>query len=292
MKKDLKTEKAFEFFTKNIGKEFTISQLRDYSGWSEATIKTYLTKKWYSFTQKIGKDKFIMHDFDKFNLEGFKALQTQVVSYYTPVEKTPEFDYDVTLSFAGEDRRYVEEVAHYLRELGIKVFYDKYYEADLWGKNLYTHLDEIYQNTSKYCIIFVSKFYRDKVWTNHERESAQARAFGQKAEYILPVKFDDTVIPGIRPTIGYIDGKKHSPLDLSQILLTKLGLDVQFEIDSLIKYLTEWLCDYEIKQQGINLNFHCEIEDFDASFPLRLMLEMYRVDMLDEMFLIPEIVPN
>ena len=157
---------------------------------------------------------------------------------------------------------------------------------------MYTHLDEIYQNTSKYCVIFVSKFYRDKVWTNHERESAQARAFGQKEEYILPVKFDDTVIPGIRSTIGYIDGQKHSPLELSQFLIKKLGLDVQFEIDSLIKYLTEWLGDYyEIKQQGINLNFHCETEGFDASFPLRLMLEMYRAKMLDEMFLIPGIVP-
>ena len=85
---------------------------------------------------------------------------------------------------------------NYLTELGVKVFYDKYFEADLWGKNLYTHLDDIYQNTSLYCIMFLSTNYRDKVWTNHERESAQARAFRQKEEYILPVRFDDTQIPG------------------------------------------------------------------------------------------------
>jgi hypothetical protein len=292
MKRDLKTEKAFEFFTKNIGKEFSLSQLSEFSGWSIVTIKTYLSKKWKGIIDKIAKDKYILKGFEKFSLEDFIALQTQVLSNFTTEEKIPEFDYDVTLSFAGEDREYVEKVAHSLRELGIKVFYDKYYEADLWGKNLYTHLDEIYQNTSKYCIIFVSKFYRDKVWTNHERESAQARAFGQKGEYILPVKFDDTKIPGIRPTIGYIDGQKHSPIELSQILIKKLGLDVQIEIDNLIQYLSEWLGNYEIKQEGINLIFYSEHEDHYASFPLRLMLEMYRAGLLENMFLIPGIVPN
>ncbi len=139
----------------------------------------------------------------------------------------------------------------------------------------------------------MSKFYRDKVWTNHERESAQARAFSQKGEYILPVKFDDTVIPGIRPTVSYIDGQKHGPIELSQIIIKKLGLDVQIEIDNLIQYLSEWLdYYYEIKQEGINLIFISEIENYYASFPLRLMLEMYRVGMLDNMFLIPGIVPN
>ncbi|MGP8049154.1 MAG: hypothetical protein ACLPYB_00960 [Desulfobaccales bacterium] len=39
---------------------------------------------------------------------------------------TEEKQFDVALSFAGEDRKYVEEVASNLRKMGIKVFYDKY----------------------------------------------------------------------------------------------------------------------------------------------------------------------
>ncbi len=140
IKRDLRTEKAFEFFKKNIGNEFSLSQLSEFSGWSIVTIKTYLSKKWKGVIHKIGKDKYILKGFEKYSLEDFIAMQTQVLSNYSPDEKIPEFDYDVTLSFAGEDRPYVEQVAHSLRELGIKVFYDKYYEADLWGKNLYTHL--------------------------------------------------------------------------------------------------------------------------------------------------------
>ena len=53
------------------------------------------------------------------------------------------YEYDVALSFAGEDREYIEKVADKLDQDGIKVFYDKFEEIDLWGKNLYDHLDDV-----------------------------------------------------------------------------------------------------------------------------------------------------
>ncbi len=37
--------------------------------------------------------------------------------------------YDVALSFAGEDRDYVDKVAKRLQEKGVKVFYDKFEET-------------------------------------------------------------------------------------------------------------------------------------------------------------------
>ena len=83
-----------------------------------------------------------------------------------------ELDYDVALSFAGEDREYVDEVASYLKNQGVLVFYDQYEKADLWGKNLYDHLAEIYSARSKYVVMFISKHYVEKVWPNHERKSA------------------------------------------------------------------------------------------------------------------------
>jgi hypothetical protein len=123
-----------------------------------------------------------------------------------------DYQYDVALSFAGEQRRYVEETAAELVRLGIRVFYDDYEKADLWGKDLYSHLDYVYQKQAKYCIIFASAEYEKKVWTNHERSSAQARAIeNSKQEYILPVRFDSTEIPGLRKTIGYLDAPKTAP---------------------------------------------------------------------------------
>ena len=133
------------------------------------------------------------------------------------------YKYDVVLSFAGEDREYVQKVAECLKSKGVEVFYDKYEESVLWGKDLYTHLDNFYRNEAKFCLMFLSENYAKKLWTRHERESAQARAFRENEEYILPIKLDDTEIPGIRPTIGYLDGRAQSPEDICKATLSKLG---------------------------------------------------------------------
>lgn len=131
-------------------------------------------------------------------------------------------EYDVCLSFAGEDRNYVRRVANALKSRGIRIFYDEYAQVDMWGKDLYVHLDEIYQNTARFCVLFASKHYAKKVWTNHERQSAQARAIRQHSEYILPAKFDDTQIPGLRPTIVYIDLRNMTSDRLADMIIEKL----------------------------------------------------------------------
>jgi len=131
--------------------------------------------------------------------------------------------YEIVLSFAGEDRDYVEKVADFLKEHQVKLFYDKYEEVTLWGKDLSELLDKIYRGSARYCIIFISKSYADKIWTNHERKSALARALEEKEEYILPARFDDTELPGIRPTLGYINLKNITPEKFGELILTKLG---------------------------------------------------------------------
>jgi hypothetical protein len=66
-------------------------------------------------------------------------------------------EYDVCLSFAGEQRPYVEKVADALLASGLRVFYDGCETASLWGKDLYEHLDSIYSNAARYCVLFVSQ---------------------------------------------------------------------------------------------------------------------------------------
>lgn len=134
-----------------------------------------------------------------------------------------EEEYEVVLSFAGEERPYVEAVAEYLRGVGIKVFYDKYEESTLWGKDLAEHLDKVYRGSARYCVMFISRHYAEKVWTTHERRSALARALEEKTEYILPARFDTTEIPGLRPTIGYVNLSDKSPEQLGELIIQKLG---------------------------------------------------------------------
>ncbi|MGA2073731.1 MAG: TIR domain-containing protein [Terriglobia bacterium] len=138
--------------------------------------------------------------------------------------ETGGFSYDVCFSFAGEDRSYVRAVADCLSRFGVRVFYDEYEEITLWGKNLYEHLDDVYRNVSRYCVIFVSQHYAQRLWTNHERQSAQCRAFKENREYILPARFGDTPLPGLRDTVAYVDLLHKTPESFSKLILQKLGI--------------------------------------------------------------------
>jgi hypothetical protein len=137
--------------------------------------------------------------------------------------KSPQpYDYDVALSFAGEDREYVEAVAESLRSAGVKVFYDLFEKAALWGRNLGDHLSEVYGKRSRFVVMFISKHYHSKSWPTHERQSAQARSIREGAIVLLPARFDDTEIPGLPSTVGYIDLRAMTPEELADVILEKL----------------------------------------------------------------------
>lgn len=131
--------------------------------------------------------------------------------------------YEVVLSFAGEDRAYVLAVAEILKRNDVGLFYDNYEEVELWGKNLVEHLHKVYSSLGRFCVMFISTHYAQKVWPSHERRSAFEKAIESKEEYILPARFDDTEIPGLHKHVVYVDLRKKTPEELSAMILKKLG---------------------------------------------------------------------
>src|ERR1051326_1830050 len=132
------------------------------------------------------------------------------------------FQYDIALSFAGEDRAYVDQVAQLLREKNIKVFYDEFALAETWGADLYVFLDEVYRKESRFAAVFISRHYAAKPWTTHERQSIQARALNELGPYLLPVRLDDSDLPGFRPTVGSVDARRISVERLVELIQEKL----------------------------------------------------------------------
>ena len=55
-----------------------------------------------------------------------------------------------------------------------------------------------------------------------KRQSAQARAFRENEDYILPARFDDTEILGLLDTVGFIDLKELSPEKFAQLIVDKI----------------------------------------------------------------------
>lgn len=167
------------------------------------------------------------------------------------------YEYDVALSFAGENREYVEEVAIFLKDFGVKVFYDNFKQDEIWGKNLFEYLQDIYQNKAKYTIVFISNQYKNKKWTRHEYRSAQVRALNEiEQEYILPVKFDDTELPGLNENLAYISAKNKTPKEIANFFINKIGLISNqrwwgsWERDSIVLSNTGSLFIKDVKQNG------------------------------------------
>ncbi|MBE9870580.1 TIR domain-containing protein [Campylobacter concisus] len=167
------------------------------------------------------------------------------------------YEYDVALSFAGENREYVEEVAIFLKDFGVKVFYDNFKQDEIWGKNLFEYLQDIYQNKAKYTIVFISNQYKNKKWTRHEYRSAQVRALNEiEQEYILPVKFDDTELPGLNENLAYVSAKNKTPKEIADFFINKIGLIFNqrwwgnWERDSIVLSNTGSLFIKDVKQNG------------------------------------------
>ena len=139
----------------------------------------------------------------------------------------PAFEYDIAVSFAGEDRDYVEEVVRLLKGRGFKVFYDQDLQAELWGVNLVGALQAAYTRRARFAALFISRHYAEKKWPTHELQSAQARAVEQSSPYILPIRLDDTPLPGLHSTIGYIDARRVGIAELVELFSKKLADDVE-----------------------------------------------------------------
>lgn len=135
-----------------------------------------------------------------------------------------EYKFDVAISFAGENRAFAEAVAKALRKEGLEVFYDGFYESDMWGENLPDIFKNVFGKNSRYCIMILSNHYIEKEWPALEREHAVERFIKQRGEaYILPVRLDgfEGEVPGLPSIRGYISAKSTESEKVANAFLEK-----------------------------------------------------------------------
>jgi len=133
--------------------------------------------------------------------------------------------YDVALSFAGEQREYVMEVAKCLKGIyGLKVFFDEFEETQMWGKNLTEYLYKIFSEKSKYVILFISNEYLKKKFPKLEMKASIQKQFEKSKEYILLIKFGKVKLPSILKDIKYLNGDTISPYEVAMKFAEKIGI--------------------------------------------------------------------
>jgi hypothetical protein len=188
-----------------------------------------------NFSQGIESLLLAQSILDPFNMKFLPVSQKESVRREAQIErnikrsqkpqitKHKPYEFDVAISFAGTERQFAEELANLVRDEGFDVFYDDFYPEQLWGRDLITFFDEVYRKRSRYCVIFVSEEYCKRMWTNHERKSAQARNLQQKGEdYILPIMVDKLELPGMPPTTGYLSLEKFGTRKIAELLIKRL----------------------------------------------------------------------
>lgn len=149
--------------------------------------------------------------------------------------------YDFAFSFAGEDRELVEKIKEGLK--GFNIFYDDDYQSELCGKDLYSHLREIYMNHTKYAVCFLSKYYKQKVWTNLEFSAVKERLMATffASDFLIPIILDeDAYLEDIPSFIGFYRHKNVQ--DTIMLLKTKYEqtLNEDFYWDN-IKHFSKYL---------------------------------------------------
>ncbi|AVZ29546.1 SUMF1/EgtB/PvdO family nonheme iron enzyme [Nodularia spumigena] len=134
----------------------------------------------------------------------------------------------VGLSFAGESRDFVGQVANELAmEWGRqKIFYDNFHEAELAILNLDKHLQNIYHKQCDLVVIFIGKDYEQKDWCRLEWRAIRDLIKTKKQESplaIMPIRIDSGDVSGLFSIDGYIDIKGRKPKEIASLINQRLA---------------------------------------------------------------------
>ena len=104
------------------------------------------------------------------------------------------------------------------------MFYDGFQQAWLWGRDGVETFHAVFAEKTNYVVMFISAEYVKKPWTRVERRSAFSRMINEDEEYVLPVRFDDTAVPGLPDTVQYLRANRFSPAELAALIAERLGV--------------------------------------------------------------------
>jgi len=177
---------------------------------------------------EMGRTHWAVKDEDLFEILYSSGLIDQ--SFYSSNGQTgrvEEMRFKVALSFPGEKREYVEEVANELKgklPRGV-VFYDKDYEAQLAKPNLDTLLQKIYLKNSDLVVVFLSEEYEKKKWCGIEWRAVREIINNKSDHAIMFLRFDNADIQGTFSTDGYIDLNNRSPIQTARLIVERVRLN-------------------------------------------------------------------
>lgn len=143
----------------------------------------------------------------------------------------PDYEFDVAISFAGENRNLAKLIVEQLHELDISTFYDKNYEDNLLGGPWAKYFREVFTEKSRLVVAILDKFHFEKVWPTFERDCFDIRV--PNAE-VIPVRLDDTVFPAFPKDLVAINFKYDGDVDANKDrIIDEIVLRIAGKLDNL-----------------------------------------------------------
>lgn len=177
---------------------------------------------------EMSRTHWALKDEDLFSILASAELVDQTfVNLESQPGRVEEIRFKVALSFPGERRDYVAEVAAEVKKrLGAgTVFYDQDFTAQLARPNLDTLLQRIYLNNSDLVVVFLCADYERKVWCGLEWRAIRTIIKNKNDHAIMFMRFDNADVSGAMSIDGYVDLEAYSPVQAARMIVERVRLN-------------------------------------------------------------------
>jgi hypothetical protein len=103
-------------------------------------------------------------------------------------------EFEIAISFAGENRKLAKCIAEQFEQIDVPVFYDELYESNYLGKAWSKEFERIFIVDSRYVVCLLDSYHKDKIWPTFERDCFKKRVPDGD---VIPIYLDDTIFVGI-----------------------------------------------------------------------------------------------
>ncbi|MEM9266737.1 MAG: hypothetical protein AAGA46_14550, partial [Cyanobacteria bacterium P01_F01_bin.13] len=134
--------------------------------------------------------------------------------------------FNVALSFPGEHRTFVAQIADVLAQTLTqeKIFYDFFYEAELARPNLDIYLQNIYHNDADLIVVFICEAYDKKEWCHLEARAIRDLIKKRRDDEVMFVRVDDGDVAGVFSVDGDVDAKGRPAAEIANLICQRLEL--------------------------------------------------------------------
>lgn len=128
------------------------------------------------------------------------------------------FEHDVVIVFSVADRSTAEEFARLLAGRNIKVSLDELKDPNVGSIEPAAHLAETFARKARFYLLLISRSFPQTNWRDVEQMTGQQHADATPGGSVIPVRLDDTDLPGVEDPTQLRDLRSHSKQDIVDLI--------------------------------------------------------------------------